>query len=138
VEQNVKALCLCISNEKSLRAKMQAIVRELSGLQVDICDDSLIHDDFSCHKGHVLFRCLRSVQARLKVTHREVRIRKSALERAQKRKKESWINFQRFKKWRSEPVMSQSPSIMKENRWLNNKSGFERSDGEDCCSMTFD
>uniref|UniRef100_A0A7S0GRT2 Uncharacterized protein n=1 Tax=Amorphochlora amoebiformis TaxID=1561963 RepID=A0A7S0GRT2_9EUKA len=88
-----EALARCSNLEKQLRDKLSAIATEVNGIQYENAD-TLVYTDFSHLKGHVLVRCIRSLQSRLRILLKEVRVHKGNVSRAEERYKES-VRFMR-------------------------------------------
>jgi len=75
-------LAIAAKKEQLLRVKFKSVLRQVKGCsQVDPFDD-LEQTDFSCHSFHVMAKCVRNLQARLKVAIREVSVRTRSLERS--------------------------------------------------------
>jgi len=110
------------SEEQVLRGKVKALSKEINGIG-EVCDDIIMHDDFSWMKGHVMSRCLRNVISRLRVSISEVKVKRESLRRLERSYQWSSQLLARFKQ-----ASMQSPQIpfgppddayMKENKDLN-------------------
>jgi len=107
-----------VLQEQALRGKLKALSKEINGIG-EICDDIIMHDDFSWMKGHVMSRCIRNIVARLRVSINEVKVKRESLRKLQRSSDESSGLLERFKRASETPQVSfgtSDCSYMKENK----------------------
>mmetsp|Transcript_12311 Transcript_12311/g.14564 ORF Transcript_12311/g.14564 Transcript_12311/m.14564 type:complete len:302 (+) Transcript_12311:136-1041(+) len=113
-------LAIAAKKEQLLRVKFKSVLRQVKGCsQVDPFDD-LEQTDFSCHSFHVMAKCVRNLQARLKVAIREVSVRTRSLERSKTKLKESSDMLESFRKCftasEMETIATTAQYLTKENQ----------------------
>jgi len=105
VQRRSGELASATRKEQLLRVKFKSVLRQVKGCsQVDPFDD-LEQTDFSCHSFHVMAKCVRNLQARLKVAIREVSVCTRSLERSKTKLKESSDILESFRNCSASPEM---------------------------------